>query len=57
MKGINTLGLRRRCLLFHSRDGVSHFTFQELARKRNHHADSFPLTPLGNDSFYIAVQS
>nr|WP_237446332.1 hypothetical protein [Sphaerochaeta halotolerans] len=31
------------------RDGVSHLAFPALAPERNHHADSFPLAPLGNE--------
>jgi hypothetical protein len=52
MKGINTPGqaLDSRGVASFStpRDGVSHLAFPALARERNHHADSFPLAPLGN---------
>ncbi|WP_133299325.1 hypothetical protein [Sphaerochaeta halotolerans] len=53
MKGINTLGqaLDSRGVASFSapRDGVSHLAFPALAPERNHHADSFPLAPLGNE--------
>ena len=53
MKGINTPGqaLDSGGVASFSapRDGVSHLAFPALARKRNHHADSFPLAPLGNE--------
>jgi hypothetical protein len=52
MKGINTPGqaLDSGGVASFStpRDGVSHLAFPALARERNHHADSFPLAPLGN---------
>jgi sugar phosphate isomerase/epimerase len=51
MKGINTLGQALDSGGVASfpapRDGVSHLAFPALARERNHHADSFPLAPLG----------
>ncbi|MBG0766370.1 MAG: hypothetical protein H0S77_02090 [Spirochaetaceae bacterium] len=54
MKGINTPGqaLDSGGVAFFSapRVGVSHLAFPPLARERNHHADSFPLAPLGNQS-------
>ncbi|MBG0767784.1 MAG: hypothetical protein H0S77_09305, partial [Spirochaetaceae bacterium] len=44
---------------------VSHLAFPALAPERNHHADTFPLAPLGNqchrkdlahtDDEYVAV--
>ena len=52
MKGINTSGqaLDSRGVASFSapRDGVSYLAFPALAPERNHHADSFPLAPLGN---------
>jgi hypothetical protein len=52
MKGINTPGQALDsggvASFSASRDGVSHLAFPALARERNHHADSFPLAPLGN---------
>ncbi|MBG0767823.1 MAG: hypothetical protein H0S77_09500 [Spirochaetaceae bacterium] len=52
MKGINTPGqaLDSGGVASFSapRDGVSYLAFPALARERNHHADSFPLAPLGN---------
>jgi hypothetical protein len=52
MKGINTPGqaLDSGGVASFSapRDGVSHLAFPALARERKHHADSFPLAPLGN---------
>jgi hypothetical protein len=54
MKGINTPGqaLDSGGIASFSapRDGVSHLAFPALAPERNHHADSFPLAPLGNES-------
>ncbi|MXI87727.1 hypothetical protein [Sphaerochaeta halotolerans] len=53
MKGINTPGqaLDSGGVASFSapRNGVSHLAFPTLARGRNHHADSFPLAPLGNE--------
>jgi hypothetical protein len=53
MKGINTLGqaLDSGDVASFStlRDGVSLLAFPALAPERNHHADSFPLAPLGNE--------
>jgi hypothetical protein len=53
MKGINTSGqeLNSGGVASFSvpRDGVSHLAFPALAPERNHHDDSFPLAPLGND--------
>jgi hypothetical protein len=55
MKGINTPGqaLDSGGVASFSapRDGVSHLAFPALARERNHHADSFPLAPLGNKHY------
>ncbi|MBG0768100.1 MAG: hypothetical protein H0S77_10920 [Spirochaetaceae bacterium] len=53
MKGINTPGQALdsggvASFSFAPRDGVSHLAFPALAPERNHHADSFPLAPLGN---------
>ncbi|MBG0767553.1 MAG: hypothetical protein H0S77_08110 [Spirochaetaceae bacterium] len=52
MKGINTPGqaLDSGGVASFSapREGVSHLAFPALAPERNHHADSFPLAPLGN---------
>jgi hypothetical protein len=54
MKGINTPGqaLDSGGVASFSapRDGVSYLAFPALAPERNHHADSFPLAPLGNES-------
>ncbi|MXI86083.1 hypothetical protein [Sphaerochaeta halotolerans] len=53
MKGINTLGQAMDsggvASFSAPRDGVSHLAFPALAPERNHHADSFPLAPLGNE--------
>jgi hypothetical protein len=53
MKGINTPGQAMDsggvAPFSAPRDGVSHLAFPALARERNHHADSFPLAPLGNE--------
>jgi hypothetical protein len=53
MKGINTSGqeLNSGGVASFSvpRDGVSHLAFPALAPERNHHDDSFPLAPLGNE--------
>ncbi|MXI86875.1 hypothetical protein [Sphaerochaeta halotolerans] len=52
MKGINTSGQAMDsggvASFSAPRDGISHLAFPALARERNHHADSFPLAPLGN---------
>ncbi|MXI85533.1 ADP-ribosylglycohydrolase family protein [Sphaerochaeta halotolerans] len=54
MKGINTSGqaLDSGGVASFSapRDGVSHLAFPAPAPERNHHADSFPLAPLGNEA-------
>ncbi|WP_165849596.1 hypothetical protein [Sphaerochaeta halotolerans] len=54
MKGINTPGqaLDSGGVASFSapRGGVSHLAFPALAPERNHHADSFPLAPLGNET-------
>ncbi|WP_133299319.1 hypothetical protein [Sphaerochaeta halotolerans] len=53
MKGINAPGqvmnLGGVAPFSAPRDGVSHLAFPALAPERNHHADSFPLAPLGNE--------
>jgi len=58
MKGINTPGqaLDSGGVASFSapRDGVSYLAFPALAPERNHHADSFPLAPLGNKKKCIA---
>jgi hypothetical protein len=59
MKGINTPGqaLDSGGVASFStpRDGVSHLAFPALARERNHHADSFPLAPLGNERIVLKI--
>jgi predicted AAA+ superfamily ATPase len=54
MKGINTPGQAMDsggvASFSAPRDGVSHLAFPALTRERNHHADSFPLAPLGNEN-------
>jgi hypothetical protein len=37
-------------------DGVSHLAFPALAPERNHHADSFPLAPLGNENLVFPAE-
>ncbi|RFU94864.1 hypothetical protein DYP60_06420 [Sphaerochaeta halotolerans] len=60
MKGINTPGqaLDSGGVASFSapRDGVSHLAFPALAPERNHHADSFPLAPLGNEIPYDMIE-
>ncbi|MDN5334552.1 SGNH/GDSL hydrolase family protein [Sphaerochaeta halotolerans] len=55
MKGINTPGqaLDSGGVASFSapRDGLSHLAFPALSRERNLPADSFPLAPLGNESY------
>ncbi|MXI87385.1 hypothetical protein [Sphaerochaeta halotolerans] len=57
MKGINTPGQAMDsggvASFSAPRDGVSHLAFPALARERNHHADSFPLAPLGNEDLLL----
>ncbi len=53
MKGIKTSGQAPNTGGVSSfsapKDGVSHLAFPALAREKNHHDVSFPLSPLGND--------
>jgi hypothetical protein len=60
MKGINTpwqaLDSGGVASFSTPRDGVSHLTFPALAPERNHHADSFPLAPLGNENLVFPAE-
>jgi hypothetical protein len=60
MKGINTpwqaLDSGGVASFSTPRDGVSHLAFPALAPERNHHADSFPLAPLGNENLVFPAE-